>query len=80
MVHNNQDSTFLASAQACAAVGADLCSIAASAVLRNQGVLNGPVWTNSHSDNDGNNPTVGTGAVADNPNLNTSYGYACCIK
>jgi hypothetical protein len=80
VVRDIADNTFLAAAQACATAGADLCSIAQSAVLRSQGVLTGPVWTNSHSDNDAGNATVGTGPVPDNPNLNSLYGYACCRK
>ena len=61
-------------------IGADLCSAAASTVLRFQGFLSVPVWTNSHSDNDSNYPSIGTGNLPDNPNLGTGYGYACCIK
>ncbi|HET8541658.1 MAG TPA: hypothetical protein VFL83_17400 [Anaeromyxobacter sp.] len=79
-VHNTADATFDQAATACAAQGADLCSVAQSAVLRNGGLLSVPVWTSSHSDNDTGGPTVGTGAVPDNPVLTTPYGYACCLN
>lgn len=79
-IHNTADTTFEAAATACAGQGADLCSIAQSAVLRTVNQLNVPVWTNSHSDNDSLNATVGVGSVPDNPNLAALYGYACCVK
>ena len=80
IIHNTADATFDTASQACAAQGADLCSIAQSAVLRTVNQLTVPVWTNSHSDNDGSNATVGVGAVPDNPALSATYGYACCVK
>jgi hypothetical protein len=79
-IHNQADATFDAAATACASQGADLCSIAQSAVLRNGGLLSVPAWTNSHSDNDGLYPTIGVGAVPDNPALTSQYGYACCLN
>ncbi len=79
-IHNAVDTSFLAAAQACTMTGADLCSTSEAAVLRLFGSLSGPVWTNSHSDNDSNNAAPGTGGVPDNPNLGNSYGYACCLK
>ena len=79
-VRNVADTGFLAAAQDCAQQGADLCSTAQSSVLRVFGALSVPSWTNSHSDNDSGNASVGTGNVPDNPNLNTGYGYACCLK
>jgi hypothetical protein len=80
VIHNTPDVTFRTAAQACAAAGADMCSIAESAVLRAAAALSVPVWTNSHSDNDGNNAAVGVGGMADNPVLTTLAGYACCIN
>jgi hypothetical protein len=77
-IHNVADTNFLAAAQACASSGADLCSISQSAVLRGQNALTVGVWTNSHSDNDSLFATVGVGNVPDNPDLNASFGYACC--
>jgi hypothetical protein len=80
-IHNAADTTFRAAAQACAAGGADLCSLAQAALLRSAGAVTVPVWTNSHSDNDGGNAAPGVGAaMPDNPVLTTGYGYACCIK
>ena len=79
-IHDLADSPFLTAAQACADQGADLCSTAQSSVLRTAAALSVPVWTNSHSDNDSSHASVGTGAVPDNPNLSTNYGYACCMK
>ncbi|HVE84209.1 MAG TPA: hypothetical protein VND93_15230 [Myxococcales bacterium] len=80
VIHNTVDSNFRAAATACATAGSDLCSIAQSAVLRTANVLNVPVWTNSHSDNDASNASVGVGAMADNPDLATNAGYACCLN
>jgi hypothetical protein len=80
-IHNMADTNFLAAAQACASSGADLCSISQAAVLRGQNALTVPVWTNSHSDNDGLNASVGVGiGVPDNPDLGSNFGYACCRK
>jgi hypothetical protein len=80
IVHNTTDADFRAAATACASTGADLCSIGQASVLRTAGAINVPVWTNSHSDNDGSNASVGVGAMADNPVLTTSAGYACCLN
>jgi hypothetical protein len=80
VIHNTADTDFRNAAQACAAAGADLCSIAQAALLRSVSALTVPVWTNSHSDNDGSNASVGVGGVPDNPALTASYGYACCLK
>lgn len=79
-IHNTSDTNFLTAAQACATSGADLCSISQSAVLRAQGSLTVPTWTNSHSDNDSGFASVGVGAMPDNPDLTANYGYACCRK
>lgn len=80
VVHNVADATFRQAAEACAGAGADICSIAQSAVLRAASALTTPVWTNSHSDNDGSSPSVGVGAMPDNPTLTLSAGYACCLN
>jgi hypothetical protein len=79
-IHNVADTKFLAAAQVCTNSGADLCSISQAAVLRGQNALTVGVWTNSHSDNDGLNATVGVGNVQDNPDLASDLGYACCRK
>lgn len=80
VVHNVADANFQTAAAACATGGYDLCSIAQESVLRTAGQLTVATWSNSHSDNDQLFASVGVGAMPDNPNLATSYGYACCIK
>jgi collagen triple helix repeat protein len=79
-IHNTSDTTFRDAAAACAAAGSDLCSIAQASVLRTANALTVPVWTNSHSDNDGSNATVGVGSMADDPVLTAPAGYACCLN
>src|SRR6185369_628181 len=74
VIHNTADADFKTSATACAGAGSDLCSISQASVLRNTGALTVPVWTNSHSDNDSGNATVGVGAMADNPMPSTPAG------
>jgi len=80
VVHNAADADFATAAAACASAGYDLCSIAQESVLRTAGQLTVPTWSNSHSDNDASNASVGVGAMPDNPALTGSYGYACCLK
>jgi hypothetical protein len=60
--------------------GYDICSTAQETVLRTFGQLTVPTWSNSHSDNDSLQASVGVGGMADNPVLTTNAGYACCIK
>jgi hypothetical protein len=79
IIHDAADATFAAAAADCAANGADLCSTAQLSVLRTAGAISVRAWSNSHSDNDGANATVGVGAMADNPVLTSTGGYACCI-
>jgi len=80
VIHNSADTDFRAAATACASQGYDLCSIAQEAVLRQFGQLSVPAWSNSHSDNDSGNASVGVGAMPDNPPLTLAAGYACCVK
>jgi hypothetical protein len=82
-VHNTTTATFAAAAADCAGQGADLCSMAQSAVLRVANALTASkVWTNSHSDNDAMNASTAVGsAMPDNPNLTTDLSaYACCLN
>ena len=79
-IHNVADTDFRGAATACAAAGGDLCSIAQSSVLRTAAALTVPVWTNSHSDNDGSQASVGVGPMLDNPVLTSNAGYACCLN
>jgi collagen triple helix repeat protein len=80
VVHNVADASFSTAASACATAGYDVCSIAQESVLRTASQLSVPTWSNSHSDNDSSNASVGVGAMPDNPSLTSLYGYACCIK
>lgn len=80
VIHDVADADFRTAANACGAAGADLCSIAQAAVLRGASALTVPVWTNSHSDNDGLNASIGVGSIPDNQPLSATYGYACCVK
>jgi hypothetical protein len=80
VIHNTADADFGTAAAACTAAGYDICSTAQETVLRTFGQLTVPTWSNSHSDNDGFNASVGVGAMPDNPFLSTPAGYACCIK
>lgn len=79
IIHDVSDATFATAAADCAANGADLCSTAQLSVLRTAGSITVPAWSNSHSDNDSGNATVGVGAMPDNPDLESPAGYACCI-
>ncbi len=64
---------------ACGNLGARLCSIAQTAVLRKAGkVTHSASWTASYSDNDGSQAAVGVGNAGDNHGTGSSYGYACC--
>lgn len=79
-IHNTADADFRAAATACASAGADLCSIAQLAVLRTVNAITVPAWSNSHSDNDNGNATVGVGSMPNDPPLSTMAGYACCLN
>jgi hypothetical protein len=78
--NNVANSNFFSAATGCAAVGGDVCSTAQLAVLRIAGVITVPAWSNSHSDNDGQNAATALGAMADNPNITTDAGFACCLN
>lgn len=71
---------FLSAAQACAAVGADLCSDSQSWVLRNGSAITSSSisWTNSFSDNDGGGWTIANGGSSDDPSAAAAYRAACC--
>jgi subtilisin-like proprotein convertase family protein len=64
---------------ACAALGANVCSVSQSAVLRSAGKITASAnWTASFSDNDGSQAAVGVGSTADDPQNSAAYAYACC--
>ncbi len=78
-IHNG-GTNWSTSANACAALGARLCSISQTAVLRQAGkVTSSSSWTASYSDNDGSHAKVGVGNAGDNHGTGSSYGYACCF-
>jgi len=76
---NNNGGDWNAAATDCANAGGRVCSIAQSAILRNEGrITHGANWTESYSDNDGGNAGVGVGNAGDDHPNNSSYGWACC--
>jgi len=78
-IHNG-GANWSTSANACAALGARLCSISQTTVLRQAGkVTSSASWTASYSDNDGSQAAVGVGNAGDNHGAGSNYGYACCF-
>ena len=76
----NSGQAFSTAANACSSLGARICSIAQTAVLRSLGAVTiGGSWTASHSDNDGQQAAIGVGNVDDDPPDGNGYGYACCF-
>jgi hypothetical protein len=72
---------FLLAAQACAAVGADLCSDSQSSVIRDANLLTSSAsWTNSFSDNDGSSWSVANGGTPDDPSAGSPYFAPCCYS
>ena len=71
---------FLSASQACAAVGADLCSDSQSWVLRNGAAVTSSSisWTNSFSDNDGSAWAIANGGSPDDPAAGAAYIAPCC--
>ena len=80
-VFNSNSYAFGTAAQSCANLGARICSIAQSAVLRNAGQLNtSGNWTASHSDSDGSQAAIGVGSsMSDDPTDGQGWAYACCF-
>jgi collagen triple helix repeat protein/IPT/TIG domain-containing protein len=77
-VHNVQDTYFSGAAGVCAALNADVCSDSQALLLRDAGVLTDAAWTNSHSDNDGNQYFEINGGMPDNTNPANTGAFACC--
>jgi hypothetical protein len=72
---------FLAASQACAAVGADLCSDSQSWSIRNAGLIpNNANWTNSFSDNDATSWNIVNGGTPDDPSAASAYLAPCCYS
>ncbi len=77
---NNTPSDWNTAATDCASVGARVCSISQSAILRDAKTITAAAnWTASYSDNDGGNATVGVGSAGDDHPNTDKYGYACCL-
>jgi hypothetical protein len=71
--------SFLSSAQACAADGADICTDSQSWILREHGVLRSfQSWTSSFADNDGSAWTENNGGATDDHSANSLYYAPCC--
>ena len=68
-------------AKACVAMGAHVCSVSESSVLRKNGILTASGnWTGGFNDCDGQcSGTHGIGNASNNLNQNSNYGYACCM-
>lgn len=79
-INDVANSTFDEAATICTGMGGDLCSNSQCAALRNSGFLTTPIWSSSHSDNDGAGATVAVGAMSDNPDLSDLAGYACVLR
>jgi collagen triple helix repeat protein/IPT/TIG domain-containing protein len=77
-VHNVQDTFFSGAAGVCAALNSDICSDSQTLLLRDAGTLNVPAWTNSHSDNDGNQYFEIVGNGPDDTHPSNAFGFACC--
>jgi hypothetical protein len=77
-VHNVADTYFSGAVGTCAALNSDVCSDSQTLLLRDNGRLTVPTWTNSHSDNDGGSYNAINGGTADDPAPSNLYGFACC--
>jgi hypothetical protein len=78
-IHNGNVNWNTAST-ACSSLGARVCSIAQTAVLRKAGkVTTSASWTASYSDNDSQQAKIGVGNAGDDHTYNSGYGYACCF-
>lgn len=71
-------SGFIAGAQYCAALGADMCTDSQNTVLRRAGIDLGATWTSSYADNDGGAWTVANGGTSDDHSATSNYGVTCC--
>jgi len=85
--NNTPASSFLAASLACASLGGDVCTDSQSwqvgigssqNLYLSETLLQGPHWTASFADNDGNSWNGANGGTADNNSANASYGYGCC--
>ena len=77
----NSGTNWVTAANDCVAMGAHVCSVSESSVLRKTSVLtHASNWTGGFSDCDGQcSGTHGIGNAGNNLNASSSYGYACCM-
>ena len=80
-VHNSNNVNWINAARDCGKLGASICTVSQSSVLRRSGVLKSPGnWTAGFSDCDGQcSSSYGIGNASNNLNQNSGYGYACCL-
>ena len=78
---NNSAVNWQTAAKACVALGAHVCSVSESSVLRKNGILTAAGnWTGGFNDCDAQcSGTNGIGNAANNLNQASTYGYACCM-
>ncbi len=78
-IHDTEDTLFIAAAQSCAALEADICSKSQMQVIRDSGSFASSCWTSDGADNDSRRVGGLTSEQPDNPNpLVDLMGYACC--
>jgi subtilisin-like proprotein convertase family protein len=78
---NSASVNWVNAANDCGALGAHVCSVSESSVLRKAGVLTvSGNWTAGMNDCDGYcSSTYGAGSVGNDINPAATYGYACCL-
>lgn len=80
-VHNVPDTDFRAASRFCHQRRADLCSDSEYGLLREAGVVTTSMWSNSHSDADGQSWWLPfTASPSDNPSPGNHMGFACCAS
>jgi hypothetical protein len=77
-IHNVADTYFSGAVAYCAALKSDICSDSQTLLLRQDGKLTVPAWTNSHSDNDASLYSAINGGTSDDTHPSHLYGFACC--
>ena len=80
-VHNTNNVNWINAARDCGKLGASICTVSQSSVLRRSNILKSPGnWTAGFSDCDGQcSSSYGIGNAGNNLNQNSGYGYACCL-
>ena len=77
----NSGTKWVDAARDCGKLGASICTVSQSSVLRKNGVLkHSGNWTAGFNDCDGQcSGSHGIGNAGNNLNPNSNYGYACCL-